>query len=218
MNYTGDSAEAVKWFHKVAEKGVSAGEFELGRAYFQGNGVSQDSTEVAKWFLKAAARGHVSAQFNIGMMYLQGNGVLEDYSEAVKWLRKAAGRGDTSAQGMLGSVCIEGLGVSQDYITAYMWLTLCIDRSTNSQSQILEKAKSWRELITDRMTEQQIEEAKRMASKWKPDRVSELVRVPARSQVPKLISRPTAESIKESISVKRVSFPLNFSPRDIAAG
>ena len=54
---TQDYEEAVKWFHKAAERGHARAQNSLGVLYINGQGVTQDYEEAVKWFHKAAERG-----------------------------------------------------------------------------------------------------------------------------------------------------------------
>ena len=58
----------------------------------------------------------------------------------------------------------EGEGVPQNYIQAHMWLNLAGARGD-------EDARKARDLVKDKMTPEQIAEAQRLASVWKPGMV-----------------------------------------------
>ncbi len=75
-----------------AESGDAESQFQLGRRYDKGEGVSQNLAEAAKWYRKAAEQNYGLAQFNLGLCYATGEGVTLDYVEAVKWFRMAAGQ------------------------------------------------------------------------------------------------------------------------------
>jgi uncharacterized protein len=45
-----DYAEAVKWYRKAADQGVTAAQSNLGLMYAQGLGVAQDYAEAVKWY------------------------------------------------------------------------------------------------------------------------------------------------------------------------
>jgi TPR repeat protein len=94
------------------------------------------------------------------VLYYKGEGVTRDYAEAAKWYRKAANQGDADAQTILGSMYGEGKGVPRDYVWAYMWYSLAAAQS--------EKARSLLNLLEGMMTPDQIAEAQKRASAWKP--------------------------------------------------
>jgi TPR repeat protein len=108
-----------------------------------------------KWYRAAAAQGNAWAQYNLGVMYNDGHGVAQDYKEAVKWYRLAADQGFPQAQGNLGRMYGLGRGVAQDYVYAHMWLNLA--------AASLRGDESIRDLISKRMTSEQILQAQVMA-------------------------------------------------------
>lgn len=108
----------------MADQGDAIAQFNLGRMYFIGDGVSQNYQEAATWFSKAAEQGVVEAQFNLGSMYNNGVGVVENDQEAVKWYRKAAEQGNAKAQFKLGSMYdknADSQGVLDDDQEAVKW-------------------------------------------------------------------------------------------------
>ena len=85
----------------------------------------------------------------------------KDYKEAVKWWLPLAEQGHAKAQNNLGSMYEKGQGVLQDYSLAHMWWNICF------ASGIKVCVKN-RNIIENRMSKQQIEEAQRLARNWKP--------------------------------------------------
>ena len=75
---------------KKAEAGDPYAQFNLGNAYYKGNGVPQDYKEAVKWYTKSANQGVADAQCNLASCYEKGEGVTQDIEEAVKWWKKAA--------------------------------------------------------------------------------------------------------------------------------
>ena len=159
-----DYSKAVRWYRLAAEQGYASAQFNLGLMYSKGEGVSQDYGEAVKWYRLVAEQGYASAQFNLGLMYDKGEGVPQDYGEAVKWYRLAADQGNASAQINLGLMHAKGEGVPQNYIQAHMWLNLAGARGD-------EEARKARDIVKDKMTPEQIAEAQRLASVWKPGMV-----------------------------------------------
>ena len=49
--------EAVKWYRLAAEQGDAAAQYNLGFAYYNGEGVEQDYAEAVKWWQMAAEQG-----------------------------------------------------------------------------------------------------------------------------------------------------------------
>ena len=51
----------MRWYRKAAEQGNDDAQYELGRAYYYGNGVEEDDAEAVKWYKKAAEQGNSDA-------------------------------------------------------------------------------------------------------------------------------------------------------------
>src|SRR5437762_8214295 len=89
--------EAMDWFRKAAEQGFAPAEYEIGKCYFQGTGVTKNIEEGIKWIWSAAQRGVAPAQNRLGVCYQKGEGVPKDYVEAYKWLALSAAQDDEHA-------------------------------------------------------------------------------------------------------------------------
>ena len=113
--------DVKKFLIKAAEKGNVTAQYNLGKCYYNGEGVNQDYAEAARWYRKAAEQGAAAAQCDLGICYYYGQGVKQDYGEAVKWYRKAAEQGNIIAQYCLGACYYYGDGVNQDYKEAVRW-------------------------------------------------------------------------------------------------
>jgi TPR repeat protein len=87
-----DFTQATAWYRKAADQGYTRAQFNLGWAYFNGQGVTQDNAQAAIWFRKAAEQGDAGAQHNLGLLYGNGLGVTQSYAEAYFWLNLAAAR------------------------------------------------------------------------------------------------------------------------------
>lgn len=85
-----DVEEALRWLRQAAEQGSPEGQWQLGFAYVDGEGVVQDTEEAAKWYRRAAEQNDPMGQVSLGYMYLEGNGVPKNRIEAYKWLELAA--------------------------------------------------------------------------------------------------------------------------------
>ena len=57
-----DYSEALKWYRKAAEQGISSAQYNLGRMYEKGRGVLKDKNEALKWYKQAAEKGNADAQ------------------------------------------------------------------------------------------------------------------------------------------------------------
>lgn len=58
----------------------------LGKAYWEGIGVSVDRKEAVRLWEKAAQQGEPEAQWRLGLAYAEGVGVKEDLLQATRWL------------------------------------------------------------------------------------------------------------------------------------
>ena len=97
-----------------AESGDAFAEYNLGRAYLHGKGVTGDYKEAVKWFIKSAEQGNSFGQNAQGVCYRDGLGVSKDEKEAVKWFIKSSEQGNMKAQYNLGHCYQTGKGVAKD--------------------------------------------------------------------------------------------------------
>ena len=128
--------------------------------------MAQDYTQAVFWYRKAAEQGDASAQDGLGEIYDNGYGVRQDYAQAVAWYRKAADQGFPPAQTDLGIEYANGHGVPQDYVRAHMWFNLAA--SGAGVASFREQWTKYRDEMAAKMTPDQIAEAQRLASEWKP--------------------------------------------------
>lgn len=149
---------------REAETGAVVAQAELGGHYLLGLGVERDPGKARDWYEKAADQGHALAQTVLGWLYLGGAGVKEDKTLAATWLRRAALQGRPEAQLSLGILYAEGEGVSQNFTEAHMWLSLAAAKLP--QGSKLAEAAMWRRTVSDLMTKEQIDEAKRLADEF----------------------------------------------------
>ena len=107
--------KGIALIRRSAEQGYTEAQYNLGRCYYNGEGVSQDYTQAVYWWRKAAEQGNAGAQFYLGNAYYFGEGVSADKVQGGYWYRKAAEQGYAAAQNSLGICYYDGIGVSQDY-------------------------------------------------------------------------------------------------------
>ena len=89
LQLTGILGIAVESYRKAAEQGEATAQYELGFAYFNGEGVEQDRQEGFKWLRMAAEQGLANAQGMLGIAYAKGQGVPQNYVLAYMWLHLA---------------------------------------------------------------------------------------------------------------------------------
>jgi TonB family protein len=92
---------AATQFHRAADQGYAAAQYNLGVMYQNGQGVSQAFTQGVARYRQGADQGNAEAQNNLGTMYDMGQGVPQDYAQAIAWYRKAADQGLATARGNL---------------------------------------------------------------------------------------------------------------------
>ena len=141
-----------------AEQGNATAQFSLGVMYANGDGVPENDAEAVRWYRLAAEQGDASAQYNLGYMYANGEGVPENDAEAVRWFRLAAEQGYASAQILLGSMYFLGEGVPQNNVKAYVW-------SSVAAAQGLEASRTNRDIISERLTPEQLARGQDMATR-----------------------------------------------------
>ncbi len=156
-----DYAKALKIWRPLAAKGNPEAQNRLGMAYYRGKGVEQDDKMAIKWFRQAAQHGYAKAQINLATAYNEGRGVSRDLAEAAKWYRKAADQGNALAQNNLAVMYSKGEGVPKDAVQALMWYDLSIAGGNEAASQN-------RERFVRKATQEQVQEAQRLAKAWKP--------------------------------------------------
>lgn len=152
-------ATSLSEWRKMAEQGQAIAQYNLGIINEYGRGVKQNDVEAVKWYRKASVQGMSVAQYKLGIMYDNGWGVPPSDSEAVKWYRDAAEQGHPFAQHDLAFMYVAGRGVAQDLVRAYMWLNIAIANGNNLMVSHLNG-------VSGKLTFDQIEEAKKMASEW----------------------------------------------------
>jgi uncharacterized protein len=162
----GDYPAAMSYWRPLAEQGNAEAQTDLGTMYDKGHGVPQDYAQAMIWYRKAADQGDANAQNDLGVVYYLGHGVPQDSAQAEIWFHKAADQGDASAQFNLGVTYANGRGVPQDYVKAHMWFSLAASRAEDPAFH--DRAAKKRDEEAAAMTPDQIAEAQRLASEWKP--------------------------------------------------
>ena len=110
--------------------------------------------------LDSAKDGDAYSQLLLGYKYYNGQDVTQDFTKALQWYQKAGEQGYADAQIYLGTMYHNGEGTSIDYIKAHMWFNLAATQSHNRAIEL-------RDLIAEKMTPDQIAEAKKRALEWK---------------------------------------------------
>ena len=139
-----------------------AADFQTGlEAYKRGN----YATALEEW-RPLAEQGLARAQHDLGFMYDNGEGVAQDHSEAARWYRLAAEQGLAEAQNNLGVLYEDGESDTRDNVKALMWYSLAAARFPPGEDR--DTAVRNRKIVATQMTPEQLAEAQRLASEWKP--------------------------------------------------
>jgi len=125
-----------------------------------------DYAGAEKILLPLAEAGSAYAQYRLGMVYAEAPGEMGSIEEAAKWYESAAMQGQPIAQYKLAILYVNGKGVSKDFVLAYMWFSLSAGNVVSGTSE----AARQRDMLTARMTQSQIAEAKKLVKSWRPMR------------------------------------------------
>lgn len=157
-----DYSEAARWYRKAADQGEPSGLNHLGELFEAGQGVPLNQAEAVKYYRAAATLDDPGGQYNLAVVYAFGRGVEKNDSEAAGWYLKAARQGEALAQFNIGQRYELGRGVPIDPLEAYKWLALAADQGIAESAALLER-------IGAKLNSQQIQEARRRVTAFKPD-------------------------------------------------
>lgn len=187
---TQDYKKAFEWASKSAEQGNTEAQIRLVEMYSLAYGFAPDHEKAKQWYTRAAEKGNMDAQRKLGMlyafernsldaekgdlnaqsslaeMYYSGEVVSKDYAKAFQMFANLAEHGVLSAYCPLAEMYYQGRGTTQDNIQAFKWISLCIYYFHPEISY--EKELNLSNEIAAKMTPEQIEEAQRLASEFKP--------------------------------------------------
>ncbi len=157
----GDFAAARAEWEPLAEEGHARSQLQLGSMYANGHGVVINLPKAFEYFLAAAEQGLGEAQHAVAFSYRVGNGVPRNQDEAAKWYLLAADAGVKDAQYHLATFYGGGNGVPRDYVLSYKWFSLAAAQGVYEARPALFNC-------VDRLTPEQVAEAQRLASAWRP--------------------------------------------------
>ena len=124
------------------------------------------NAEADKWFEKAAKQGLPDAQFYLGLSLL----IRNDATQATELHRKAAESGNAEAMYYFGQALERGEGVPKNEVSALMWFNLAAAR----QSMFRSIAAINRDNLAKRLSREEVVEAQKLSSAWKPGIASRL--------------------------------------------
>ncbi len=95
-------AQTIARITSEAKAGNAQSQFNLGRIYYTGYGVTQDDAQARHWFCEAAKQDHPIAKSQCAAMLYNGQGGPEDKVLAMTYLKDAAQKGDPYGEALYG--------------------------------------------------------------------------------------------------------------------
>lgn len=91
-----------------AREGDADAQFQLGRAYFRGEGTPKDEAQALTWLEKSAGQGDADAMTSLGFFHARGIAVPLDEEKAAAWFRQGAEAGSLQSKLNLGLLLRQG--------------------------------------------------------------------------------------------------------------
>jgi len=167
-----DHEQAIRLWRMAAEAGSASAQGALSQALFNGDGVAKEINEALRWAHQGAGRGNALAQATLAQAYIKGEGVPRSLSQFLTWTRRAAAQGHRQSMEALAVSYHTGTGVPQDYVQAHMWANLAAARGSA-------RAVKLRDELGAKMTADQVAEAQKAASRWRPTAAQQAASGPA---------------------------------------
>lgn len=110
-----------------------------------------------EWIACRAQAGDRGAMYAVGRNAYEGARTSGDFTEALAWARKLVGMGDKNGERLSKMVYMQlGWGAHRDHVQAYVWLSEGI---AGGEEYLV----SWRKTLAEKMTPEQLADAKKMA-------------------------------------------------------
>lgn len=134
-----DYATACDYYQKSAELGNAEAQFNLGFAYYNGEGVERNYTTATMWFKRSAKQNFAKAEYNLAYCYLYGRGVPHDYDKALAFLESSANSGFKQAQITLSDCYEKGILVEKNKEISDKWRNIAENggKVTSTQTNII---------------------------------------------------------------------------------
>lgn len=126
----GNFEKAVEVYLQSAEAGNAEAQFDIGYAYYTGEGTQRDYTSAAMWFKRSAKQNFAKAQYNLAYCYMNGRGVPRDYDKAYNLLLKSAENNYKRAQLTLADCYARGVLVEKNEDEYNKWKNKAEDKNT----------------------------------------------------------------------------------------
>lgn len=137
----GNFEKAVEVYRQSAEEGNAEAQFDIGYAYYTGEGIGRDYTSAAMWFKRSAKQQFAKAMYNLAYCYMNGRGVPRDYDKAYSMLVESAEKNYKRAQLTLADCFARGVLVEQNEAESNKWRSRAEGGSAEKQ-QKAEEAKT----------------------------------------------------------------------------
>lgn len=95
-----DHKKALEYFSQAIDIDANNASalFNIGQAYYYGEGVEQDYTKAFVWLTKSASQDYSLAQIQLAEMYFSGKGINRNVAKAIEIIKPLAELGDSKAQ------------------------------------------------------------------------------------------------------------------------
>jgi TPR repeat protein len=120
--HAAEPTPAASELESSAASGNATAQFQLGRAYFRGEGFPVDKSKAHEWILKSAEQGNPDAITTMGYFYSQGIVLEKDEAKAIEWFRKGAEAGSAKSQLNLGLMLRQAKTIPLDNTESLKWL------------------------------------------------------------------------------------------------
>lgn len=117
-----DAAKAVYWWRLGAGNQDAFCAYQVGLAYYRGEGVELDYEQAQKWLTQAAQKGVIEAQKTLCQLHLDRAYEKRDAREVRRWMKEVALSGDAQAQFKMGIYAWSGFGGPVNSREAIRWL------------------------------------------------------------------------------------------------
>ncbi len=122
--------------------------YNIGEAYFQGQGFAEDNYKALEWFKKAANKNHAVSCKRVGEIYdgyFTNNEI--NWNEALKWFKKGSDLGDNWSKVYLGEFYVFGVGGVSQNIPKAKELFRAASKSNNINAS--KQAKRYLQVLED---------------------------------------------------------------------
>ena len=133
-----DLRKAAELFTEAAGLGSTPALFNLGYAYYNGEGVEANKAKAVECYSKAAMQGHVESRYNLGCS----EGMKENPDRAVRHWMVAAKMGHRESLEMIKKFFMAGAATKEQYAEA---LKGCQDAVEEMKSHDRDEVKKWKE-------------------------------------------------------------------------